>query len=164
MAKVVSAIQARVEVIGRPRPSTYEPGTHYSPTLFIDLEQPEGSEAAKVWKNLSDDEVFHLKKGDRVQLVPVGTDKSGRLKHNIVLVDAPCPQSSTLPQPPAAQPTGLDPATKRAIADYVNGQADLLRFCWETAQAKLDGLATEEESIRCAASTLFIAAQKKFSL
>jgi hypothetical protein len=60
--------------------------------------------------------------------------------------------------------TALTPEAKHAIALYVNEQADLLKFCWITASEKLDSLASNEESVRCAAASLFIAAQRKFNL
>ncbi len=86
MAKVVSPIAAKVEVIGRPRESSYEAGKFYYPTLFIDLSQPEGAETAKIWKNLSEDEVSQIQKGDRVQLISIGKDRGGKDRHNIVLL------------------------------------------------------------------------------
>jgi hypothetical protein len=76
MAKVIAPITALVEVIGKPRESSYEVGKFYYPTLFIDLSQPEGAEARKIWKNLSGDEVSQIQKGDRVQLVPAGKVKT----------------------------------------------------------------------------------------
>ena len=173
MAKVVSPIAAKVEVIGRPRESSYEVGKFYYPTLFIDLSQPEGAEAAKIWKNLTEDEVSQIQKGDHVQLISVGKDKSGKDKHNIVLLDSP----TTVPKSPPGQPAPLTsewtpdqkramPAAGEAIAAYVEDQADLLGFCLKVSREKFanphNPLVETEESIRTLATSLYITTQRKF--
>jgi hypothetical protein len=168
MSKVVTPIAARVEVIGKPKESSFNPGTYYYSTLFIDLSQPEGSESAKIWKSLSGDEVSQILKGDLVQLVPAGHDKNGKPKHNIVV---------TQPRPAVPQPQGdksepiadkglgqLSPDTKWAIAAYVDSQSDLYRFCYQTAQGKLDGMTNDLETTRCMATTLYLGAVRKFGL
>ncbi len=156
MAKVVAPLSVRVEVIGRPRESSYEAGKFYYPTLFIDLSQPEGSEAGKIWKNLSEDEVSQIQRGDCVQLIPAGKDKSGKDKHNIVLLESP----ATAPDPQHAQPTpiadGWTPEQKRAIASKVQQHADLLAYCLETAHKRFGDLVSTEESIRCLGTTLYL--------
>lgn len=166
MAKVVSPIAAKIEVIGRPRESSYEAGKSYYPTLFIDLSQPEGSESAKIWKNLTEDEVSQIQKGDRVQLISVGKDKSGKDKHNIVLLAQSNPsavKSSADDTPLASKWT---PDQKRAIASYVEGQADLLGFCLKVSREKFanprNPLVETEESIRTLATSLYITTQRKF--
>lgn len=168
MAKVVSPIAAKIEVIGRPRESSYEAGKFYYPTLFIDLSQPEGLEAAKIWKNLTEDEVSQIQKGDRVQLISVGKDKSGKDKHNIVLLDSP----TTVPKSPPGQPAPLTsewtPDQKRAIASFVEDQADLLGFCLKVSREKFanpqNPLVETEESIRTLATSLYITTQHKFQV
>lgn len=152
MARVVAPLRVKVEAIGRPRESGYEPGTFYYPTLFIDLSQPD-SEASKIWKNLTADEVSQIQKGDIVQLVEVGRDKSGKPKHNILL-DAQT--SVATPNTPALQTSGWSPEEKRAIASKVQQHADLLRYCLETSRSKFDGLVESEESFRTLATTLYL--------
>lgn len=166
MAKVVSPIAAKIEVIGRPRESSYEAGKFYYPTLFIDLSQPEGSEAAKIWKNLTEDEVSQIQKGDRVQLISVGKDKSGKDKHNIVLLSQSSPsavKSSADNTPSASEWT---PDQKRAIASFVEDQADLLGFCLKVSREKFanpqNPLVETEDSIRTLATSLYITTQRKF--
>ncbi len=112
MAKVVTPITARVEVIGKLKEGNYGP---YRSCLFVDQSQPEGSEESKIWKSLTDEESAPLVKGAIVQLVPAGKDKSGNDKHNIVLLDSP-----TTPPPPAAQTATprLTNDQKRAIATF----------------------------------------------
>ena len=156
MAKVVTPLLCRVEAIGKPRESSYEAGTYYYPTLFMDLSQPDGSDAAKIWKNLSGDEVSHLMRGDQVKLVPAGTDRYGKPKHNILLVSTTETDSD--------ESGLLEQDTKQAIATYVQEMSKLYRYCWGQAANQLGGMATEEESVRCAASSLFIAAKQKFSI
>lgn len=156
MAKVVTPLLCRVEAIGKPRESSYEVGTYYYPTLFMDLSQPDGSDAAKIWKNLSGDEVSQLMRGDQVKLVPAGTDRNGKPKHNIMLVNDTQSNSD--------EPGLLEQDTKQAIATYVQEMSKLYRYCWGQAANQLGGMATEEESVRCAASSLFIAAKQKFSI
>ncbi|MGB7414837.1 MAG: hypothetical protein WA902_11575 [Thermosynechococcaceae cyanobacterium] len=160
MAKVVSPLLCRVEAIGKPRESSYEAGTYYYPTLFMNLSQPDGSETAKVWKNLSGDEVSQLMKGDQVQLVPAGQDRNGKPKHNILLVNG----SQSAPPDKSDESGQLQTETKQAIASYVQEMSKLYRYCWGQAANQLGGMATEEESVRCAASSLFIAAKQKFSI
>jgi hypothetical protein len=164
MAKVVSPITARVEVIGKPKESNYTSGQFYYPTLFIDLGQPDGSEEAKIWKSLSGDEVTQVIKGDVVQLVPAGKDRSGKDKHSIVVIQPAAPRQSVASAQPQTQSTGLDIDTKKAIAAFIDGQADLYRFCLTTAQTKLDGLIGSEEGIRTVATTLYLGAVRKFGL
>ena len=169
MAKVVSPIAAKVEVIGRPRESSYEAGKFYYPTLFIDLSQPEGAEAAKIWKNLTEDEVSQIQKGDHVQLILVGKDKSGKDKHNIVLLEdsSPAAVKSSVDDTPLV-PGVWSPEQKRAIASYVENQADVLGFCLKVSREKFanphNPLVETEESIRALATSLYITTQRKFQV
>jgi hypothetical protein len=167
MSKVVSPVTVRVEVIGKPKESTFQPGQYYYPTLFIDLSQPEGAESAKIWKSLSGDEVSQICKGDVVQLVPAGQDKNGREKHNIVISAAANPSqnlSKDFHDRTISKSVDIDADTKRAIATYIVSQSDLYRFCYQTAQTKLDGFVDDLETTRCMATTLYLGAVRKFGL
>lgn len=175
MAKVVAPITASVEVIGKPRESSYEAGSFYYPTLFIDLLQPEGVEIRKIWKNLSSDEVSQIKKGDRVQLIPAGKDKNGKDKHNIVLLDAPAVSDSPAHESTSvAEEDGWSPEQKRAmaarsdclsvaygtdIAAKVQQHSDLLRYCLEVATLKFGDLVPPED-FRPLGITLYLSAIK----
>jgi hypothetical protein len=166
MAKVVTPITCKVIAIGRPKESTYTPGQFYHPVLFADTRYPEGDAQAKLWKNLAVEEVEQLRKGDTVQLVPIGMDKQGNPKHQIVKVS---PMVSSREQQAVSdhQTRALVSTSgewsdqqKWAIAGKVTQNAKLLRFCLETAQAQFSDLMTSEESIRCLATTLFLQAVK----
>lgn len=166
MAKVVSPITAKIEVIGKLKESSYHPGQYYRSVLFIDLSQPSGTDAAKIWKSLSDPECEGLAKGGTVQLVPAGTDKNGKDKHNIVLLGDSSPaavKSSADDTPPVSEWT---PDQKRAIASFVEDQADLLGFCLKVSREKFanphNPLVETEESIRTLATSLYITTQRKF--
>ena len=162
MAKVVSPITAKVEVIGKLKESSFQPGQYYRSVLFIDKSQPEGSEAAKIWKSLSNPECEGLAKGGAVQLVPAGTDKNGKDKHNIVLLGDSNPtslKSSPDDTPPVGEWT---PEQKRAITSYVENQANLLSFCLKISRENFSPLVQSEESIRTLATTLYITTQRRF--
>ena len=117
-------------------------------------------------------EADRFSRGQQVYLLPT-TNKKGNPSWDIELLSeaAPAAPAESVTPPPTAAPspspqqqgTGeLSKKQKQAIAAYVTGQADLLAYCWQAAEAKLPG--KSEESHRCMASTLFISAQRKFSL
>jgi len=121
----------------------------------------DGGEDIKIWGKADDQSILSLKRGQVVNLFYDG--KSHKLvSSQPAAVATPSPKATT--QPAAVVTQELSPEQKRAIAEYISGRADLLKFCWTTASTALEDIATEEESIRCAATTLFIAAQKKFNL
>lgn len=166
MATVVAPLTCLIEVIGKPRPSKHQEGSFYYPTLFLDVTK-QGDEA-KIWKNLSGDEVSQIQKGDRVQLVPAGKDAKGNDKHNIVLLSsapsAPTTAPATAPAaPPAPAQQGMTNEQKRQVAAFVSDMSDLYAFCLTTAQSKI-GESSDPETVRCMASSLFISASKKFQL
>ena len=163
MAKVVSAITATVEVIGKLKDGNYGP---YRSVLFLDQAQPAGSEVAKIWKSLSEAEAAPLSKGARVQLVPAGKDRSGKDKHNIVLLEGQAvstpvvqPQSPIPPTPVPIRPSKIPPTwtdeQKREMSAAICDHADVLRFCLEVVQHKFAAVA-EPREYRAIATTLYI--------
>ncbi len=112
-----------------------------------------GGDDIKVWGS-PNDAIATLTKGQQVTLI---SDGKG---YKLVADNQP----QTVNQVKQSVNTELTPDQKLAIALYVNEQADLLKFCWVTASEKLDNLAAEEESIRCAAASLYIATTRKFGL
>ena len=157
MAKVVTPLLCKVEAIGRPRQSSYQPGQTYQPVLFLDLAQTADNETAKIWKNLSEAEAAQLTVGKQVQLIPTGSDRNGKPKHNIVPLDAD-PNSATAPPP---EPSVVLPTEqKRQIADYLHGQTALLAYVNQQTRQAFDGL--PEETLMKYCLTLYLSAQRKF--
>ncbi|WP_019502273.1 hypothetical protein [Pseudanabaena sp. PCC 6802] len=150
MAKVVTPDIATVEVIGRAKQSNYSDDV-YHPCLFT------LASGGQIWKSLNQSEASQLSKGDRVQLVPAGTDSKGNTKHNIVRMENP-------PNAVTTEAVGLSTQEKQAIATYIQQQAKVLRYCYESAAGELGSLELSEESIRASAHTLYLAASKHFKL
>lgn len=157
MAKIVNAIVAKVEVIGKLKEGAYG---QYRSVLFLEQSQPAGSEAAKIWKSLSDEEAQGLTKGAIVHLVPAGKDRNGKDKHNILQLDTE-PSSSS--EPPAKRevyrPESIGATwseeQKLALSAQICDHADLLRFCLEVAHEKFVGLA-DQRDVRALATTLYL--------
>ena len=114
----------------------------------------------KLWDN-SGGPLQGLRKGQPVTLIYDGKTYK--------LVESEATQNSQEPAPPG-QP--IPDARKVEIAQYVSTMANLYAFCFSESKRAL-GTAQEEvttqegvteETIRCAASSLFITAQKRFSL
>lgn len=157
MAKIVNAIVAKVEVIGKLKEGTYG---QYRSVLFLDQSQPAGSEAAKIWKSLSNEEAQGLTKGTIVHLVPAGKDRSGKDKHNIVTLNSDAPavdatsSKSLINRPESIAATWSD-EQKLALSAQICDHADLLRFCLEVAHEKFADLA-DPRDFRALATTLYL--------
>ena len=153
MAKVVQAITAKVEAIGKLKTGNYG---KYRSVLFLDQAQPQGSEAAKIWKSLSEEEAKDLIQGAIVQLVPAGKDRSGKDKHNIVRIDANLSHTAkrAIHRPDRVPATWSD-EQKLALSAQICDHADLLRFCLEVAHEKFAGLA-DQRDFRALATTLYL--------
>ena len=61
-----------------------------------------------------------------------------------------------------AQSTVLSAEQKRAIAEYIQQQGDVLAYCWDTALAKFQQKVQTEESLRQLATTLYLSAKDRF--
>ncbi len=81
-----------------------------------------------------------LKRGESVAVLFEGG------KRRLVVNDQQNPPTQQ-PQP-QPQYQGLTPDTKRAIANYIQDQAKLMRFCLETAREKFSDVVETEESLR----------------
>ncbi len=95
-----------------------------------------------------------LKRGQQVQLL----FENG--KRRLVVSDKP----DTPAEPPQPAYQELTPDQKRAIANYIQDQAKLMRYCLETARENFSDQIETEESLRTLATTLFIATQRHFGL
>ena len=107
------------------------------------------SEEIKLWGKPTD-AIANLKRGQSVQVIFDG--KTHKLLES----------EQVESKPEAAIVPILDNDRKRAIAQSINQNADLLAFCLQTSKAKFleTGLIESEESMRSLATTLFIQAQK----
>lgn len=156
MAKIVNAIVAKVEVIGKLKEGAYG---QYRSVLFLDQSQPVGSEAAKIWKSLTDEEAQGLTKGTIVHLVPAGKDRQGKDKHNILRLDTNLPASAAPTKREIYRPESIGATwsdeQKLALSAQICDHADLLRFCLEVAHEKFAELA-DSRDFRALATTLYL--------
>lgn len=160
MPKLVQPVVATVELITAEKEGNYGP---YRSVLFKDGDN-------KIWQSFEPDaeELQLLKKGQKVQLVPRGESKSGKTQYNLVLLDAPSP-ASTAPTASSTprkteRPALLSDEQKRDTAAYIEQMAKLYRYCLEQATLSLKGATDDPDTIRAAASTLFIAAQRRLGV
>lgn len=151
MPKVVSPIEAIVETITVEKEGNYGP---YRSVLFKNGDE-------KIWQSFDPgaEELQVLKRGAKVQLVPRGESKAGKTQYNIVLMGAP-----TAPAQAIASSAIMDDDQKRSAAAYVEQMAKLYRYCFEQAQIALTGATENPETVQAAASTLFVAAQRRFGI
>ncbi len=135
----------------------------------LDQSQPVESEAAKIWKSLSNEKAQGLTKGAfsakrnceaPVHLVPAGQDRSGKDKHNIVMLNSePSAVDATSSKSPINRPESIGATwsheQKLALSAQICDHADLLRFCLEVAHEKFAGLA-DPRDFRALATTLHL--------
>jgi hypothetical protein len=69
--------------------------------------------------------------------------------------------SAHLPQQPVTDGT-IAPDTKRAIAAYATELTKLYSYCYQQAKTELPE--ASDDVVKCAASSVFIACQRKFNL
>lgn len=139
-----------------------EVNTKFGLRTVADLRLPDGSEDA-LWRPGGDRHLLGYRQGAAVQ---VTRDHKGKLS----LVDPPpetqAPAAATTR--PATEPLGtaqtLEGASKTEIARYVTDMAALYSYCYGEALQHLAKHETPEHAIRGAASSLFIAAQRRFDL
>lgn len=150
-------IAAVVEVIGHERDGEFGP---YRPVLFIRSDRPKGTEESKVWKSLKPDDALQFRKGQEVNLIP--TERKGKATWDIELLESP---PAVPPAPPAVPPaTGLDPATKRAIAADITELANLYAFCLGEAKRSLAPHDPTPEMVQGCTAALFIDVTRKYKL
>lgn len=146
------------------KPKDFGHGDRVNSVVTLD-----NGEEVKLWGKPDDQALVSLRKGQAVNLIYDGKNYK-LIDSQPVSTSRPATTSQTAPAKPAPVETittakqELSIEQKRAIAEYIEGRADLLKYCWTTAKVKLGDVTTDEESLRCAASTLFIAAQRKFNL
>lgn len=130
--------------------------TKYGQRINVLCILPSGEEF-RLWGNPGDERLIALQKGQQIEVLK---DRKG-----YKLVDLPTDQPA--PVQPAQTHLIAKPISQEMrsqVADYVTQMGQLYQFCWDSATLNLQGKAQDEESIRAAASSLFIAASKRFSL
>jgi len=128
--------------------------TKYGDRLVCDVLLQDGSESA-IWAPVGYAPIEYLEQG---QVVTVSRDSNGKV--SIVENHATHPE---MEKPlPVAESYTLDGETKKAIAEYLKQQKDLLQFCWQQAES-IEGPQTED-CIEKLAVTLYLSAQRKFKL
>lgn len=155
-------IAAVVEVIGQVKQGEFG---QYRPILFVRSDRPKGSEEAKVWKSmgLGDADLFF--KGQSVNLIP--TERKGKATWDVEILDhiEPPKPLAAPPVPPTAPPaTGLDPATKRAIAADITELANLYAYCLGEAKRSLAPHDPTPEMVQGCTAALFIDITRKYRL
>lgn len=142
----------------------------YQSVLFEGPGLPEG----KIWRAMDPDQAQQFYRGQQVFLVPT-TNKNGKPSWDIEILDQqqPAPQTQQQPAPMATAPTTAPTAgpaptipddRKRAIAQYLQDLAALYAYSYSTAKHQLEPHEAPAEAVQAAASTLFIAASRKFNL
>jgi hypothetical protein len=130
--------------------------TKFGQRAVMDIVLPNGQEQA-IWGPANFPAIMNCRNG---QSVPIALDSKG--KYHVVEGS-----QQTAPTIPATgniptQPQGMSPDTKKAIAAYVEEQASLFNYCYQTAAQKVQGLPPEQT--REVATTLFIQASRHFGL
>jgi hypothetical protein len=125
----------------------------YGPSCNVLVTMPDGSEQ-KIWGK--PDELQSYRRGDAIALLQ--DPKTGKFKP-VAIAQTPQPVSHPAPQATAPKP-GLD---KQAIADYAAQQAKLYSYCYQQARAAMPDDAPDA-AIQAAASSVYIATGRKFSL
>lgn len=130
------------------------------------LFEGEGLPEGRIWRSMTPEQAQTFARGQAVYLVPT-TNTKGKASYDIELI-TPAPTATQVPATapaPATAPTAAIPDDqKRAIAGYITDLAALYSYCYQQASHQLAPHGAPEPAIQGAASTLFIAASRKFSL
>ena len=131
--------------------------TQYGPRLNAKIKVANGEET-KIWGPPDDAPLKALRKGQTIQVV-----KDSKGKYSLV-EQAPAPGHPPVVETPPLDTGELEGEVKSAIASYITSRADLYAFCFKQASRALEESGVSEETLKCAASTLFISAQRKFEI
>ena len=172
-------IQAVISRFGKIQQSSYPPYARVQSVLFT---WQNGPSAQEVWKTFPAEEAQLFKVGQPAAL----SSRTGRNNQVIWEVEFIGGTAAASP-PPAATQTALAPAQlmnplpaqlpsqpvshqapalqpNQDIAHWIHNQAQLYAHCFGSAAQALTAYEVSEETIRAAASTLFISASRKFNL
>lgn len=126
--------------------------TKFGERSVMDVSLPNGQEQA-IWGPANFSAIANCRQG---QAVAIAMDSKG--KYHVVEGNQPT-ETAPIHSP---QTEGMTPDTKKAIAAYVEEMASLYGFCYQSASVKLPDAPPEAK--QACASSLFIAAQRKFGL
>ncbi|MCA2552741.1 MAG: hypothetical protein IM466_03075 [Microcystis sp. M04BS1] len=159
-----------IEAIATENPR--EVTTKYGKRLVIDAIDRTTGEKITLWRPATDD--YSRRYVVKNSPLTVGIDSKGKysLIEDTNLVNLGTPLPETVPVRPVhaynhkieksseSDQSLLSPNQKREIAQYIQEMAKLYGFCLSQA----DSLGVEGEDKRAIATTLYLSAQKKFSL
>ena len=171
--KLISAI-----ALDNPR----EVNTKFGPRLVIDCLNRDTNEKFPIWRGIDDN--YSRKYVIKNSPLTVGVDAKGKFNliedPAIVNLGQPLPTepvpvkpvsrhlaSNNPPHPNYSEKTSesdqslLNPSQKREIANYISEMAKLYKFCLDQVETTIG---VEGEDRRAIATTLYLSAQKKFSL
>jgi hypothetical protein len=166
--KLISAI-----ALDRPR----EVSTRFGQRLVIDCMARDTGEKITLWRGVDDD--YSRRYVIKNSPLTVGIDSKGKYSliedSNLTNLGQPLPDSPVPVRPlhntnhviaqnsekhNEGDQSTLNPPQKREIAQYIQEMTKLYGFCLTQA----DSLGVEGEDRRAIATTLYLSAQKKFSL
>lgn len=133
--------------------------TKFGQRVVVDVVLGDGTETA-IWGPPSYAPLADLQQGDAVTVSKDSKNKVHIIENHLVSPTMTAPTLPTQSKPTTAHSLSSD--TKKAIAAYVGEMGDLYAFCFNTVYDKLPD--ASEETQRAAASSLFIAAQRRFNL
>jgi hypothetical protein len=126
--------------------------TKYGERSVMDVVLPNGEEQS-IWGPANFSAIVNCRNG---QPVAIAVDSKG--KYHVVEGQSEPVKTSATEVPPVAMTTDQ----KRAIAQYVQDQRDLLAFCLD--QAATIPQAQTDDSVEKLGVTLYLSAQRKFKL
>jgi len=146
--------------------------TKYGERTVIDAVRRDNGEKVTVWRGGDDDySQKHVIRNARLTLTLDNKGKYSLVEDtNLVNLENPLPETvpvkplhsynHKIEQSSESEQSFLNPSQKREIASYVSEMAKLYGFCLTQSES----LGLEGEDRRTVATTLYLSAQKKFSL
>lgn len=144
--------------------------TKYGTKTVIDAVRTDNNEPITLWRPANDSYCQKLGKNSRVSVGIDHKNKPNLIEDDSITSDN-LPDEPAVPVKPVYQPQKsekttdcehffLSPNQKREIASYISQMKDLYGYCLQQSES----LGLQGEDRRTVATTLFISAQKKFSL
>ena len=154
----VQRIEATINRFGKIQQSQYPPYAQVQSVLFVWNHQ---GQAQEIWKTYPAAEAQLLKVGQRAFL-DRRTGRNNQLVWEVELEGQPAAPAINPAQRPAPLPAAPQPNAEVVL--WVGQQAELYAQCFDAAWRTLAAREVSEETVRAAASTLFISASRKFHL